>query len=96
MDNRKRNKDYKYFFVSMFISAMVIMLIIGFVITEHNIHHMFFGDKEPFFEYSMSGQRFVKLIFFGKSIKLDFDFLFSFIKKLNLCEIFEIFKHKIV
>lgn len=93
MKSKKKYNNLRYFFISMIISEIFLMLFLGLIVAEHNIRYIILGSEEAFFECNIfSAQKNIKFIFMGQMIKLDFSFFESFVKniakKLFLCFIY--------
>jgi len=87
----KINKKYnnlKYFFVSMIVSEIFLMLFLGLIIAEHNIRYIILGSEDSFFTNSISTAREIsEFIFMRTKIKLNLTFFtgfMNFIKNINL------------
>ena len=48
MKSRKKYNNLKYFFVSMIVSEIFLMLFLGLIIAEHNIRYIILGSKDSF------------------------------------------------
>ena len=63
----------KYFFMSMFFSGLLVILVIGMEFAEYNMRDVIFDDKTPFFEYNLSSDnKFINFIFMGNIIRIRF------------------------
>ena len=88
MKINKKYNNLKYFFVSMIVSEIFLMLFLGLIIAEHNIRYIILGSEGSFFTNSMSTEREIsEFIFMRTKIKLNLTFFtgfMNFIKNINL------------
>jgi hypothetical protein len=62
------------FMTAFGITALILILISGFVVAEKNIKTYGFDDKKPFFEYKLKDEdKFIKFVFMGRETKLFFE-----------------------
>ncbi len=63
----------KYFFVSAFSTAIVLIMMLGFVVVEKNVSAIITPEKPPLFSYHTSGSipRTIKINFIGKDFVLN-------------------------
>lgn len=62
----------KYFFVSAFSTAIVLIMMLGFVVVEKNVSAIITPEKPPLFSYYSSGfiTRTIKINFMGRNFTL--------------------------
>ena len=76
---KKIKISWEIVFVSAIITALLIILFTGFLIAEKNTQKTGFTIVEPFFTFTDNKtEKFVKLKYMGKSLKLDFYPLYKF------------------
>lgn len=88
MKINKKYNNLKYFFVSMIVSEIFLMLFLGLIIAEHNIRYIILGSEDSFFTNSiLAAREMSEFIFMRAKIKLNLTFFTSFmnfIKNINL------------
>lgn len=86
---KKLKISWNIVIISSLVTALLIILFVGFLITEKNAQKIGFTNSEPFFSISNDkAQKFIQLKYMGNFFKIDFYPLYTITDKISkfVCE----------